>query len=259
MFGEDPVTNKTWIDSITATVVFLSSEFPQIIDGKQVQNKTVFGSGLFVLHEGRVFLVTATHVAKDMNPNGHITYKGDDGVGIVQTFSQLSGAQIPVWITHPNADVSVLELHPDAEQTQKLQGHFLESSFRMLKSMDHISRERPTMTFGFPLQLGSRGRFSAISREAKPSSDVISIREQGTSVDTSYLFLDSPSIGGFSGGPVLHYPGPYTENGALVMGNDVMCIGIIHGTISDETGGKLAAVVPSTFILEALNMAIKGK
>lgn len=33
------------------------------------------------------------------------------------------------------------------------------------------------------------------------------------------------------------------------------CVGLVHGTVSDNTGGKMAAVVPSFFILQTLRKA----
>ena len=64
-------------------------------------------------------------------------------------------------------------------------------------------------------------------------------------------------MGGFSGGPVFDLPGPRTVEGNLVIKTSLSCYGIIHGTLSDDTGGKLAAVTPSAFILETIAKAEK--
>ena len=39
--------------------------------------------------------------------------------------------------------------------------------------------------------------------------------------------------------------------------NTIQCVGIIHGTISDDTGGKMAAVTPSRYILETIEKALR--
>jgi hypothetical protein len=36
-------------------------------------------------------------------------------------------------------------------------------------------------------------------------------------------------------------------------GDGTILYGLMHGTISDETGGKLAAVTPSFYLIELLN------
>ena len=53
-------------------------------------------------------------------------------------------------------------------------------------------------------------------------------------------------------------PAPYADGDALVFpegGTPATCVGLVHGTISDNTGGKLAAVVPAHFIVETIRLA----
>lgn len=36
------------------------------------------------------------------------------------------------------------------------------------------------------------------------------------------------------------------------------CVGLVHGTFKDPTGGKFAAIVPSSFIYQALELAAQS-
>ena len=40
----------------------------------------------------------------------------------------------------------------------------------------------------------------------------------------------------------------YEKNNLTMVGSGSKCYGVIHGTISDETGGKLAIVTPSFYL-----------
>lgn len=43
-----------------------------------------------------------------------------------------------------------------------------------------------------------------------------------------------------------------SKGGGLVIGGKLRCVGLVHGTLSDNTGGKFAAVVPSIFIFQTI-------
>jgi hypothetical protein len=54
---------------------------------------------------------------------------------------------------------------------------------------------------------------------------------------------------------------PYaTTNGLMFFlgaNTPPVCVGIVHGTIPDDTGGKIAAITPSMYILETIDKAMK--
>src|SRR5436309_12687982 len=53
--------------------------------------------------------------------------------------------------------------------------------------------------------------------------------------------LTGPSIGGFSGAPVFLLPQPFFTEGKFSIpgsNNPAICVGLVHGTLSDSTGGK---------------------
>ncbi|HSR12816.1 MAG TPA: hypothetical protein VLS90_15340, partial [Thermodesulfobacteriota bacterium] len=72
---------------------------------------------------------------------------------------------------------------------------------------------------------------------------------------STFFILDKPSVGGFSGAPVFVLPGPYFSEDKVVTGKEIGCVGLVHGTLFDSTGGKFAAVVPSAFIAETIREA----
>jgi len=100
---------------------------------------------------------------------------------------------------------------------------------------------------GFPLALGVQGSFSPISRETKAASGLLEIPRADTKKPASFFITQDPSIGGFSGAPVLDTGLPYrSEQAALFIDMRPMkIVGIVHGTLSDDTGGKLGAVTPA--------------
>jgi hypothetical protein len=73
----------------------------------------------------------------------------------------------------------------------------------------------------------------------------------------TFYLLDSPSIGGYSDAPVFYTPGTYMKGNALIASKRITCVGIVHGTISDKTGGKMAAIHPAALILETLEKATR--
>jgi hypothetical protein len=127
------------------------------------------------------------------------------------------------------------------------------------------SRDRPLTTLGFPLMLGVAEHFSPISRESKPSSGLITLPRFDTHTPATFFLLADSSIAGFSGAPLFLTAAPYAmPNGAMVFpetggptSTPIRCVGIVHGTLSDDTGGKLAAVTPSAYILETIDKAMK--
>lgn len=63
--------------------------------------------------------------------------------------------------------------------------------------------------------------------------------------------MENPSVGGYSGGPVL-------DLGYMVLPNmkttkeKTVLHGIIHGTISDDTGGKIAMITPMYYLKDII-------
>jgi S1-C subfamily serine protease len=235
------------------TLEELSVNVAYLREGDQI------GTGFFVSSTGQ-YLVTASHVAVLLRPASRITFraKGDTPVSL-SLMDLTAGVSQLQWHLHREADVAVLRLTLNAQTAPLMQGRFL--TLDMIDSADSAPlRERTVTVMGFPLALGTTGHFSPITSDGKPASGLLRIPRADTKKEATFFLLDKPSIGGFSGGPVYLLPAPYASGGALVF-SDVSAppkvVGLVHGTISDNTGGKLAAIVPSRFIHETIISADK--
>ncbi|MDH4081268.1 MAG: serine protease [Nitrospira sp.] len=236
-----------------ATLEDLSVAVAYLREGDQ------FGTGFFVSSTAP-YLVTASHVAAFLKAGSKITFraKGDTPVSVSLTELTAGVSQLQ-WQLHPEADVAVLRLTLTAQTAPLMQGRFL--GLEMIDSAETAPvRERTVTVMGFPLRLGTTGRFSPITSDGKPASGLLRILRADNKKEATFFLLDKPSIGGFSGGPVYLLSAPYASGGALVF-TDVSAppkvVGLVHGTISDNTGGKLAAIVPSRFIHETIASADK--
>jgi hypothetical protein len=114
-----------------------------------------------------------------------------------------------------------------------------------------LSRDIEITCVGFPNGLGVSGRFSPFTFRSYISSGIITLNRADTKTPSDFFCLESPSIGGYSGGPVFDLG--YQVTGAMTTTKDkTRLLGIMHGTISDNTGGKIAAVTPAKYILEII-------
>ena len=99
---------------------------------------------------------------------------------------------------------------------------------------------------GYPLGLGTDGYMSPLSLESKASSGYLTLSRFDTQTTCTFFMLQDPSIGGYSGGPVYDIS-IYQMGGFMSTGSGTILHGFIHGTIGDNTGGKLAAVTPAFY------------
>lgn len=213
-----------------------------------------FGTGFFV-SSAQHYLVTASHVASLLKPESNVTFRAAGDVPIVLTLRDLApGTTNLPWHVSADADVAILPLKLNDKTLPLMQGRFLKIESL---SAEEIAppRERTVIVMGFPLELGTTGRFSPITSDAKPASGLLRIPRFDTKKDATFFVIDKPSIGGFSGAPVYLSPGPFSSGGALVFQKasaPARVVGLVHGTISDNTGGKLAAIVPAKFIRDTI-------
>ena len=215
-----------------------------------------FGTGFFVLAE-HPFLVTAEHVAQHLTPISSITVRApQDKPNKLMIGELIPGVKSLPWVRHPEGDVAVLRLE-SIEQLGSIKQRFF--PVRLLPSQEAApARELFITVMGFPLALGTAGRFSPITSEARAASGLLRLGRFDTGRLATFFILDKPSIGGFSGAPVFLLPQPFFTEGKFSIpgsNNPAICVGLVHGTLSDSTGGKLAAVVPASIIVETVKAA----
>jgi hypothetical protein len=76
---------------------------------------------------------------------------------------------------------------------------------------------------------------------------LITLLRADTKTACDFYTLENPSVGGYSGGPIFDLG--YIIVGAMTTNTGpTVCHGIMHGTISDTTGGKIAAVTPCSYV-----------
>lgn len=249
----NPRIAKAQVDGKTAEIWF---HFP---DGGSPKPKMEYdlGTGFFVTDRNSHFLVTASHIAKLMTTNSFVDLMGKKGERVRLQLTQLSGKNSPNnWLHHDEADVAVLELSPSPEIKNKhLQKRFLPMEI-ITSAHEAPSRNIPLTVFGFPLGIGFSGKkFSPFTRQTHCASDLVKLKRGDTPDQTIFFLLEDPSIQGYSGGPVFDIS-VYELGGIQSKGSGTKLWGLVHGTRSDQTGGKLAMVVPSYFILETIQKAV---
>lgn len=261
---------KFTIDELSIAVVFLYRNEVETIkkkdgvvyeiwlrkQGKEKPKASIkrqSGTGFFIAKGKSMFLVTASHVAKVLTPadKAVLRYRKDKPISL--SLNILSGSKKKLqWSFHKKADIAVLTLHPTQEvYTKYLTNRFL--PFEILIQEEKSSeREIPLTVIGFPRGLGVKDHFSPLTLQSYSSSGLLKMRRFDTYQMATFFLLQDPSIGGYSGAPVFDLG--YYKLGSMTStsGKGTLCYGLIHGTISDDTGGKLAAVIPSTFIVELI-------
>lgn len=217
---------------------------------KSVSNDSVIhGTGSFVAKGNEMYIVTATHVSKNMDKDAYVIIQGTNNSPVQIELSKLAS---PInWKDHPHADLSVLKLNPKKTvENAYLKGRFI--PYDMIDtSKNALSRNTQLTIIGFPLGLGADGYFSPLTYRTFPSSGLITLNRFDTKTPQTFIILENPSIGGYSGGPV--YDLSIMETGNLSMrGAGTKLHGFIHGTLSDDTGGKLSAITPAYYLIDLI-------
>src|ERR1035437_635679 len=256
------------LDEISKTVVFLRHDFVETVSNekgtfevwlKQPNTNSFFpkissvsGTGFFVAHSNYLFLVTAKHVANDMrfSESDQVVIGMQNGKSVGFPIVLLRGANTNDWIHHQKADVSILPLDPPPQLIQSvLQQHFLTSSI-LEAGTNRPLRDVMLTIVGFPLGMGwgqdTEGDFIPLTRKTRAASGFINGGAQ--------FLLEDPSVQGYSGAPIFDLAEPlHTTVVYMAAGRSPACFGLISSTFSDNTGGKMGAVVPTKFILELIS------
>jgi len=257
------------LERLESTVAFLKAEVPvtETVNGDQwevwlkppkiqaFRRKTleVTGSGFFVGTDRLVYLVTAKHVATNMDKNSEVTVRGTDGRPLTLRLAELRGTNNPhiTWVHHPDLDLSVHPMIPENPRILDImQGHAIPLS--MLKTNTRApSRDVVLSTLGFPLGIGVDTEFSPFSKDSRVGSALLQEGNYG------YFLLQDPSISGFSGAPVIESgdtrlgtsSGPVLE----LVGRGAACWGVVSATLGDVSGGKMAKVIPSRYVAQMIS------
>ncbi len=224
--------------------------FKHIIAIRTAKNNMVFGGTGFLVkaEDGTIYLVTATHVARDTTTQTDIWLKSPD-TGLPLAFKLNLLNPMVMWLYHPIADMAILEVKCSNKIqcppfTFDLSSYLLDISF-FEENFDHVPERESSLTmYGMP-DVYTDLEFAPFTCDSNPASNLWTAYSDITGSMFKCFMLDKPSIDGFSGGLVVSFENP----------NKPHCYGIIHGTRQDNTGGKLAIVVHRAYLYELLKYA----
>jgi hypothetical protein len=213
--------------------------------------KSTSGTGFFVRKGSQIYLITAEHVANGLRYDVKVTVHGPEGKPMTYDIKDLTGpGKEQSWFSHSEADVALLPLKTSEEFKGVIKA--LEPNLFLMNENEYSQyKNRVLTTVGFPLALGLSGKFSPITKSSKAASNLLSYKRSDKNIETTFLILDDPSVQGFSGAPV--YALSEVSLGGVAFGTGrFACVGLVHGTLSDNTGGKFAAIVPAYFIIQTI-------
>lgn len=207
------------------------------------------GTGIFIIKGGsEPFILTAAHVANDCNTSTRVVISDSSSNGQSLNLHLFNSGLS--WTHHPVADISVLRVDPDPSIVSHLAGRFFPAE-QLNSTAIPPSRDAYLTAVGFPHGLGAIGRFSPFTFRSHASSSLITLPRFDTQTPCDFFTLENPSVGGYSGGPVFDLG--YIIVGAMTTNTGpTICHGLMHGTISDNTGGKIAAVTPCSYVSDII-------
>ena len=157
---------------------------------------------------------------------------------------------VPI-VSHPSADISAIEI--DIAIFNGLNAGVIIYPVSIIDSgkINAISRDEELTSIGFPNGLGVGTLFEPFSFRSYPASNIV---KNVSGMDGGYVsdvfFLENASCGGYSGCPIIDLG--YRVTGMMTQTSNTYIYGIMHGTMSDNTGGKMAVVTPGYYILDIL-------
>jgi hypothetical protein len=230
--------------SVGKTVVF--------IQARDTREEVITGTGFLLANAQAVCLITVQHLARHTTKDSLVTLLSGD-TPITLKLGDISATSPPAWVLHEKADIAALRLRPREDSAL----HVFRRA-QILSTEPVPARERPVIVFGFPLRLGA-SNFSPVPQQFSRATNIEIATSDEFPIPAEYYFLDRPSVDGYSGAPVFHVPGSFTRGAGIVFRRDFALVGVVAGTLSDKTGGKLGAVVPPKFVAEAFDQAAASR
>lgn len=229
-------------DAMRAVVKFAT---PVINNGETTQ---YIGPGFFIFKDSQLYLITANHVSKKFNYDT-VVYLAGGSNKVIST--NLSFLQLSNIIDHSHADISAIPINIQSFKSLNATPTIYDASLIDTTQISNISRDDELLSIGFPNGLGISHLFEPLSFRSFPASNII---KNVSGLDGGYtsdvFFMENASCGGYSGCPVLDLG--YKVNGLITQSYDTQIYGVMHGTMCDETGGKMAVVTPAYYILQII-------
>jgi len=208
------------------------------------------GTGFFVFHNNSLYLITATHVAVKTMINTILVLS--DNLGKSTEFKLIDVAN-DRFFQHKVADICLIKINENYSELFKDRGF---PSEQIHNNETPPSRDVELTSIGFPQGLGVENYFSPLSYRSHAASSFINLNRFDNNEQCTFFVLENPAMAGYSGCPIFDM-GYVTYGNMIINGEKTICYGIMHGTLFDATGGKIAAVTPSCYLINLLNDAEK--
>lgn len=212
-----------------------------------VKNGETVGTGIFLSKDDKVYLVTATHVSKSTNQSSYIIVCDKSNNPILRDLNKLN--KTLNWINHSIEDISALEIDVSSN-FDILNGRCFPYE-QIELDVAKISRDDELTSVGFPNGLGAFGKFSPFTFRSYVSSSEITLNRADINKPALFICLENPSVGGYSGCPIFDLG--IMKKGVITSSQGpTRLIGIMHGTLSDNTGGKIAVFSPALYLKDLI-------
>jgi len=211
--------------------------------------KLNIGTGFFVSpNPQKLYLVTASHVARKFNDTTVVYFAGKSNI-IKKLLTAIKSSN-PI-IYHPSADVCVIEIDIPIYNGLNADCVIYPTSIIIKTKIENLSRDSELTSIGFPNGFGIGLKFEPLTFRSYAASNVI---KNVSGLDGGYIsdvfFMENASCGGYSGCPIIDLG--YRVDGLMTQTSGTFIYGIMHGTMSDNTGGKMAVVTPAYYILDII-------
>jgi len=207
------------------------------------------GTGTIINNKSKYFILTAQHVALNMDEETIVVFRLPGDKPKFVNLKKLVRNNSINWINHKEADISIIEL--DLPMEIQLRERIVLNSFPIEQinlSKKLPSRDVDITFFGYPVIDLNMEHFSALNINSRICSGLITQKRADNKKLSTFFYLDRPSIQGCSGSGVYYS----VSRSMYIGGNKTILIGIMHGTKSDNTGGKLSMITPSYYLLDLL-------
>jgi len=151
------------------------------------------------------------------------------------------------WTDHTEADISIIELIPYRKDITQRLNLWSFPSYLIKKGEEALPRDQEVTFLGSPIIDFEMNHFSPLSFTAFLSSGLITGLHADNKQKSTFFYLEKPSMQGCSGS------GVYSSVIKMMFHSSrTLLVGVVHGTRSDNTGGKLTAIIPSFYIWDLL-------
>lgn len=205
------------------------------------------GTGTILTHLNRYYLLTAEHIAKVMDDESLVVFSVGNDIPHSIKLGDLKLNFNSEWLSHSIADIAIIELK--LPKISVLKERFEKMAFPLAltytgRDLMHTSTD--LTFFGFPIIDAEGEHLSPLIFSAFRSSGLITTYRGDNKKKCTFFYLNQPSSQGCSGSGVYS-----SVNKPFFYGGDTtLMIGILHGTWSDSTGGKMALVTPAFYLDE---------